>query len=136
MMEAVANKDSPIVLLDNLEFIPIMHYAPPHLVSRMVFIGGPELNASPEDGMFVAEDAMIAGLYRGLLQFARGVPGRFENLSDFLSSHDTFLALCSPRSLGRLNYFIRRGAALRMESVTEDRFLVWVTFKQNGVRLQ
>jgi hypothetical protein len=116
VMEAVPNRNSPIVLLDNLEFLPIMNYAPANIVSRLVYLLDPGFDVNGE------------GFIR--LQRLCRAPGRFERMADFLSAHDTFIAVCNARSLDRLDYFIHAGADLKIESVSEDSFLVSVTFKK------
>jgi hypothetical protein len=116
MMEAVSNKSAPIVLLDDLEFLPIMHYAPANLASRLVYLVGPGFD-------------IIGEGYMRLQRLCRA-PGHFERRADFLSTHDTFIAHCKTRSFYRLDDFIREGADVRMESISADSFLVSITLKK------
>jgi hypothetical protein len=115
-MEAVPDKNSLIVLLDDLAFLPIMHYAPPNMASRLVYVVYPH-------------DLTGEGYIR-LQRYCRA-PGRVERLPEFLSTQRAFIIYCDSRSFSRLNYFSREGADLRLESVSEDSFLVSVTFKQS-----
>ena len=116
MMEAVPNKNSPIVLLDDLDFLPIIHYAPANIAPRLVYILYPGLDVNGQG-------------FIGLRRLCRA-PGRFETMSDFLSTHDTFIARCKTRSFYRLDDFIREGADVRMESISADSFLVSITLKK------
>ena len=114
-METAPYRHSPIVLLDSLEFLPIMHYAPPDIASRLVY-SAPDLE-------------MITEGYIGLQRCCLA-PGRFESLADLRSTGDTFLAFSSSRSLYKLDYFIHEGADVRLESVSYGNFLASVTFKE------
>jgi hypothetical protein len=116
MMEAVPNRSLPIVLLDNLEFLPIMHYAPAKLASRLVYLGNPNSD-------------LIGEGYDRLQRLCRA-PGRFERREAFLSTHDVFIAHCKSRSIYLMNDFVREGADVRMESISGDSFLFSVTFKK------
>ena len=117
MMRAVPNKGSPIVLLDNLEFLPIIHYAPAELASRLVYLVKPDSDINGE-------------CYLRLQRLFRA-PGRLERREEFLSTHDVFIAHCKSRSIYLLNDFIREGADVRVESISGDSFLFSVTFKKN-----
>jgi hypothetical protein len=108
-MEAVQHKTLPIVLLDDLEFLPVMHYAPRDLVSRLVYVVPPVGDITGE--FYIRGQPM----YRG--------PGRAERLASFLSTHDTYLIHSSTRSLYRLKYFIAEGADLKVESTSMGSFL-------------
>ena len=109
MMEAAPDKTLPIVLLDDLEFLPVMHYAPPGLVSRLIYVVPPVDDLTGE--FYIHGKPM----YRG--------PGRAERMASFLSTHDTFLVHSSTRSLYRLKYFIAEGAAVKVESASMGGFL-------------
>ena len=119
LMAAVPNQDLSIVLLDDLEFLPIMHYAPANIASRLVYVVSPKFD-------------ILGELYVLLQRFSRA-PGRFARMSDFLSTHDTFIALCSSRSLFKLQYYIDRGADVKMEGITLSGLLYTVTFRKNHV---
>jgi hypothetical protein len=112
-IEAVPNKNSPIALLDDLAFLPIIHYAPANMASRLVYIQDPDIDASNK------------------VHILLGVPGRTESMWDFLSTHDTFITLCTRRSLFKLKYFLEAGADLRMKDISSETFLVYGTFKKN-----
>jgi hypothetical protein len=103
--------------LDDLEFLPIMHYAPANLASRLVYVVPPVRDFAGE-------------LYMRGQPFYRG-PGAVESLVSFLATHDTFLIHSNARSFYRLDYFIRKGANLRIESASFDSFLVSATLKKN-----
>jgi hypothetical protein len=113
-METGPDKHSPIVLLDNLEFLPIMHYAPPDIASRLVY-SAPEFDLNGEG-------------YTRLQRCCRA-PGRFESLADLRSTGGSFPAFSSSRSLYQLDYFIHEGADVRLEAALEGGFLATVTFK-------
>jgi hypothetical protein len=111
---SLADKTSPIVLFDSLRFLPIIHYAPPGILSRLVY-SSPDVQINEE------------GFMR--LQRCCGAPGRFERLADLVSTHDTFIALCSPASFFRLEPLIHDGADVKVENISSDNFLVSVTFR-------
>jgi hypothetical protein len=115
-MEDMPDKNSLIVVLDDLTFLPIVHYAPANIASRLAYV--------------VYSTDFIGEYYIRLPRFCRP-PNRIERLSEFLSSQSAFIVYSDARSFSRLSYFIREGAALRIESVSEDSFLVSVTFKKN-----
>lgn len=117
VMEAVPGQDLPIVLMDDLEFLPIMHYAPANIASRLVYVVGPYSDANGE-GYIV-------------LQRLCPAPGHFVRVSEFLSTHDTFLALCNSKSLYKMRYFIDKGGDVRMESPSLSGVLYTVTFRKN-----
>jgi hypothetical protein len=115
-MESVANKNLPIVFLDDLEFLPFVHYAPHDLASRLVYILIPGLDVNGES--------------HRVLQRLCGAPGKIDTMANFLSTHDAFLVQSNARSLYRLNYFIREGADVRVENASTDSFLASVTIKK------
>jgi len=113
-MRSLPNKTSTIVLLDGLEYLPIIHYAPPDISPRLVY-SAPDVQVS-ERG------------YLGLQRCCRA-PGRFKKFADLVSTGDTFMALCNSRTLYMLDYFIHRGAHVRLESLFPGGFLASVTFE-------
>ena len=116
MMDALPDKTSPIVLLGgDHEFLPIMHYAPENLASRLVFVLRPGGDSNGNGCM--------------ALQRLCGFPGRCERMADFLGAHDSFYARGNSYSSERLSYFIRAGADVRMESMYEDSYLATVRLK-------
>jgi len=117
MMETVTDKNLPIVILDDLESLPIIYYAPPELASRMVYVLPPGRN--------VAGELII----RGNEFYLGSRPA--ETMANFLSLHDTFLVQSNVRSLYRLNDFIHQGGDVRIESASTDSFLASVTFKKS-----
>jgi hypothetical protein len=118
MMQVARNTRVPIVLLgDDIDFLPIMHYAPAEIGSRLVYVirDGNDVNGE------------------GCVELARlgNFPGRCENMADFLSEHDTFLARSNSDPFDRLGYFIRLGAEVRMLGIFENSYLVSVTMKKH-----
>jgi hypothetical protein len=116
MMETVPNKNLPIVFLDDFEFLPLVHYAPPKLASRLVYILVPGLDVNGES--------------QRVLQRLSGAPGKIDTMANFLSTHDAFLVQSNARSLYRLNYFIQEGGDVRVENASTDSFLASVTIKK------
>ena len=114
-MAALPNKSVPIALLDDLEFLPIIHYAPANIAPRLVYILRP--------------DSDINGQGYIRLQQCCGGRGHVAKLAEFLAIHDAYIVYCNPRSLSRLKEFIGAGGDLRVESASDDSFLVSVTFK-------
>jgi hypothetical protein len=120
-MEALPDKTSPIVLLDNLEFFPIIHYAPADIASRLVYVS-------------VGFQPNFEG-YLNLQRFCHAATGHTAKMPEFLSTHDTFLLYVNARTLFQINDLMRKGAEVKVESVSEDwfvdNFLVSVTFKNH-----
>jgi hypothetical protein len=115
-MEALPDKSSPIVLWGNdHEFLPIMHYAPASLASRLVYV------------MRAGNDPNGEGcvILRRLCNF----PGRCEDMADFLAAHNRFFARGNSDPFDRISSIIRAGADVRMESILDDSYLVSVTMK-------
>jgi hypothetical protein len=118
-MEAAPDKNSPIVLFDDFEFLPTIYYAPPDIASRLVVPRFSQVNFE---------------FYIRLQRFSK-VAGRGEIMPDFLASHDNFLVYVNSRTLFQIQRLIDQGADVRVENVSgawpEDGFLVSVTFKKN-----
>jgi hypothetical protein len=71
IIRSAPNAELPIVLMvGDLQFLPIFHYAPPDLASRLVYLQSP------------GSDPNFAGAVR--LRRLCGFPGRFETPEDFL----------------------------------------------------
>ena len=105
MLAALPDQNSPIVALDALECLPLIHYAPAKFAARMLFLGD-RLKCAATDG------------YGFQVWRLLHLPGRFESFKAFLSAHDRFLVLCGPRSVLQLQEFVDAGTALRVESVS------------------
>jgi hypothetical protein len=107
-----AYKDLPVVLLDDLDFMPTAYYAPPNLASRLVYVmvSRPDINGK--------------GAAR-LRACCNSEPPVVEP-ADFLSSHEAFLAYGGPRSFYRLDDFVKAGATITREREGHDHFLVLV----------
>jgi hypothetical protein len=118
MMEALPDKNAPIVLLaGDHEFLPIMHYAPTNIASRLVYVLSPGNDVNGEG----------CAILRRLCNF----PGRCERMADFLAAHDTFFVHGNSDPFDRLGRFIRAGADVRMEFILEDSYFVSVTMKKS-----
>jgi len=113
-MKEVPDKNLPIALLDDLDFLPTLYYGPADLASRLVYVVWPY---SDDNGQ---------GWLRLSHQFS---VGKFSRLSEFLNSNRTFLAYGRPLAPWRLDHLIRDGAGIRVEKVTADHFLVQVSYK-------
>jgi 4-amino-4-deoxy-L-arabinose transferase-like glycosyltransferase len=99
-IESAASGTDPIVLLDALASVPMLHYAPPSLVSRFVFL-------VPDD---------LVDLYMPLQKCCR-VPGRVFSRSEFVTAHHTFFVYGSADSLfHQEDYFRRLGAQVTNQS--------------------
>ena len=117
-MEALPDKSAPIVLLGgDHEFLPIMHYAPTNIASRLVYVMSPGNDVNGEG----------CAILRRLCNF----PGRCERMADFLAAHDTFFAHGNSDPFDRLGRFIRAGADVRMEFVSENSYFGSVTMNSS-----
>jgi len=119
IMARVSEDASPIVLLDDLEFLPTFHYAPQGLASRLIYVMP---SISDLNGM----------LYLKLRKCCNAA-GNLSNLADFLASHDRFLVYGGPRSAEMLNYFIDAGAPVAIEHMSKDDFLIFVTHTRKEI---
>ena len=118
MMARVPEKGAPIVLLDNLEFLPTFFYAPVSLASRLTYVVVP----SDTNG----------ALYLNLTKCCNAA-GNLSNLADFLASHDRFLVYGGPRSAYMLKYFIDAGTTVAIEHMSKDDFLIFVTHTRKEI---
>ena len=116
-MDAASDKDLPIVLLHNLEFLPIAYYAPPRLSSRMFYLVWGKADINGEG-------------YRRLRECCES-KCRVSSLSDFLASHQRFLAF-GHRGDPKLDYFIRDGADVTIEKESSNQVLWSVSYKTKG----
>jgi hypothetical protein len=117
-VRSLADKTSTIVLFDSLEFLPIIHYAPPDISPRLVY-SAPDVQFSEQE-------------YVQLQRCCRA-PGRFKRFADLVATGDTFIALCNSKTLYRLDYFIHRGADVTLKSLSPGSFLASVTFRKQNV---
>jgi hypothetical protein len=116
-MDAIGDKDLPIVLLDDIQFLPISYYAPPHLSPRLVYLVWP--------GSRVIGDGYMR------LQACCKTECRSVRLSDFLTSHDKFLAYSrSGFYAKRVDYFIRDGADVMVEKESPEHLLWSVSYER------
>lgn len=112
-IEAIQDKKLPVALLDPLDAMPTSFYAPPDLASRMVYL------VWPDDKMG----------YVSLRNLGNG-SCNYSLLSDFLAAHDSFLALGTSRSPDPARDLIRRGAAVTVEEMSDNLYLLSVTFRK------
>jgi hypothetical protein len=114
-IDDVPDKTLPVVLLDDLDSFPTLYYGPPDLAARLVYTVWPH---GDENG-------------QGYVRLSRACPsaGNFSQLSEFLKSHPTFLAYGTRRNAGRLNELIRDGAAVKVEQMGAEDFLMRVEYK-------
>lgn len=115
-LEAVPGKNAPILLLDYMDFLPMMHYAPAEMTPRLVYLLDP------------GHDFIGEGYRR--LQRHSDAPGRLVTLEEVVSTYDTFTAYCSSRSIFRLDHFIREGAEVTAVGTTSDNLIFTVSFKK------
>jgi hypothetical protein len=113
-MEASENRELPIALLDSFDFLPTSFYAPSALVSRLTYVTPSKADL---DGIF----------YERLRVCCNGPLGTPVYLSDFLASHDSFLAFGGPPEFSRLNDLVAGGAVIAIRNISADHFLVLVT---------
>jgi hypothetical protein len=114
-----ADKTLPIALLDSFDFLPTAYYAPPSLVSRMTYVMPSKTDLN---GFF----------YDRLRVFCGSLPGPPAYFSDFVASHDTFLAYGGLAELPRLNEWIKDGAVISVRDISESHFLVSVTYSRRA----
>ncbi len=113
LMNSAANKDAPIVLLDNLDFLPTIYYAPEGLRDRLVYLP--------------RRKGEVTGLAIPLFRKCCNVPGRTATDAELLEANREFYVYGTPRSSDKLNYFREAGATVTVESMTASHFLATVT---------
>ena len=70
--------------------------------------------------------------YDRLRVYCGGLPGPPAYFSDFVASHDTFLAYGGLAELPRLNEWIKDGAAISVRDISGSHFLVSVTYPKRA----
>src|ERR1035437_3127755 len=110
MMGKAADKNLPIVLLDELDFLPLSYYAPANLASRFVYV--------PSPGELIGEGYIKL---HNCCKTACSVSRRPE----FLAAHPTFMAY-GPAT--KLADFIRLGGDIRIQEIYGGLLLAYVTF--------
>jgi hypothetical protein len=118
-MSSEANKGLPIVLLDDLDFLPMFYYASADLASRLVYLERPKNDV---DGLMYEE-----------LRRCCNATGRVATLEKILSTNDSFLAYSTKRSHGRLNQLAESGARVSMREINNDYGLFYVDFRPREV---
>jgi hypothetical protein len=102
----------PIVIMDNLEFAPMFHYAPPYLRWRFVFLI-PDVNGE--------------GYLR--LQRCCGAPGTLSMQAPFLAAHRTFFVYGRQDKLGLQTMLFRRmGGQITVQTCEAEHCLLRVAF--------
>jgi Dolichyl-phosphate-mannose-protein mannosyltransferase len=118
---AAMSKNLPIVLLEKLESLPIMHYAPGDLARSLVFV------SNNNDNVFV--------LYN-LLQQHCGAPGRAQLRPDFLAANREFLVYITADGTKYLRHFLPKNADVRMSALPSGGFLYAVTLAKSQDELE
>jgi hypothetical protein len=117
----VMNKNRPIVLLERLDFLPIMHYAPSDLARSLVFV------SNNKDNIFV--------LYNLLQQYC-GAPGRAQLRPEFLATNSEFLVYVTANGTNYLRDFLPKNADVRMSALPSGGFLYSVTLAKSQDELK
>ena len=110
---SLEDKELPIVLLDHMDFAVSMFYAPPEIVSRLVYLReGPNIHADS---------------YKNL-QKCCGAPGRVETFKEFLGTTKTFLVYTPSSSYYGTSRFTESGGTVSVKALTPDYALFQVTY--------
>jgi len=104
----------PVLLIDDLYFLPIIHYAPPNVAARLVHMGFP-------DG-----DVNALG-YEKLILICHA-PGKAIRSQDVLTGRQSYLALVTTRSLWRMEDMVKAGAEITILRSANDVLLASVRF--------
>jgi hypothetical protein len=114
------DKTLPIVLLDDLDFLPTAYYAPPSVASQLVYtvLGKYDING---------------GLYVRLRACCKSEPAVI-GIRDFLESHDAFLVYGGPHSAYRLENLVKAGATVTTRRETRDHFLDLVIYPKKTAK--
>jgi len=113
-MSSEENKGLPIVMLDDLDFVPMLYYAPADLVSRLAYLKRPENDV---DELMYEE-----------LQRCCRAPGKVSTLGEVRSAHNSFLVYSTKRSFRRLDQLAESGATVSLRRMNNDYGLFWVAF--------
>jgi hypothetical protein len=114
------DKTLPIVLLDDLDFLPTTYYAPPSVASQLVYTvwGKYDING---------------GGFERLRACCKSEPAVI-GIRDFLVSHDAFLVYGGPHSAYRLEYLVKAGATVKTRRETSDHFLVLLIYPKRTAK--
>jgi hypothetical protein len=107
-------KNLPIVLLDDLDFVPTIYYAPQEIASRLVYI-----KDSEDD---------IDGLLYENMQRCCNAPGVVSTFPKFLSTTNKFLVFGTKRTHRRVNRLVEEGANVSIEKTNNDYGLLLVNY--------
>ncbi len=112
LISTSAPGSDPIVLMDDLEFAPMFHYAPPSIRSRFVFLI-PEVNGE--------------GYLR--LQRCCGAPGTISVRAAFLATHRTFFVYGRQNKLAsQAKTFQRMGGQITLQTCDAGHCLFRIAF--------
>jgi hypothetical protein len=111
------DKTLPIVLIDDVDFLPTSFYAPAKVAPQLVYVVWPKRDLN---GKLLARMRVCCN----------SEPLPIVKLADFLASHDAFLVYGGPRFVDRLQYFVNDGATVKTQRETSDHFLVLVTYSK------
>jgi len=117
-MDAAEVKDAPVVLLNDLDALATAYYAPPTIRARLTYEGWNGSDPSYQN-------------YVSLRDCCGSPLTLLSTPAEFLESHNTFLAFGSleserPSDTAFLNDWIKDGATITVESVSQDHFLILV----------
>jgi Dolichyl-phosphate-mannose-protein mannosyltransferase len=118
-IEASANKDVPVVVLNPIEFMPTSYYAPPDLVSRLTYV------------MWLDFDVNGENIAR-LIKCCQASVTRPVHSSEFLAAHDRFLVFAPTSWVSLLARFIPDGATVAIEKISGENFLASVSYPKKG----
>ena len=107
----------PVVLLDDLDFMPTAYYAPPSVASRLVYVMLTKQGITDINGKGSARLRACCNSEPPVLWPA-----------DFLASHQTFLVYGGPRSFSRLDDVVKAGATITKVREDPNHFLLLVTY--------
>jgi len=118
-MDAADNGNLPIVLIDDLDFLPTAYYAPSRVASRFVYIRW------GDDGVKEWYDRLRACCHTETPAF---------ELAPFLESHDAFLLYGRLASPSRLMKLIDKGVKVIRKREVGDHFLALVIYHKGTIQ--
>jgi hypothetical protein len=124
------DKTLPIVVLDELDFLPISFYAPVKVAPQLVYVAWPKLdiNGKPNLRWWIGGQALPR------LRACCNSELAIVELADFLAWHDAFLVYGRPSFADRMQYFVNDGATVKTKRESGDHYLVLVTYKKRSMQ--
>jgi hypothetical protein len=113
-VNASPNKALPVVLMNNLDSLPTSYYAPPALASRFVYVLWSNSNLELQN-------------YNDLQTCCQAALPSPVRASDFMASHDAFLAYGGPDDAIKLDELAQSGAVVTVQRVSPYHFLALVS---------